>query len=310
LAHALISEFVSEGSQSGLLLDAARRQYGDVLATNSESKLAMQGLLVVAREAHRSNEAHDWAMKLLQLDPNDKTAYYNVALADWMIAFPEMLRAGGGRGRIADDAQRLKFREAFQPQVDEAIRMLDQALQIDPNYREAIAYLNLLNRTKASMMDSPEEAARLQAAADALVKRIGPAGREATKPLDIDAPPVTARVAALAPPPPPPPPALLSTVAVSSTGLAADETRPEAIHRENPEMTAEARAANYDGRCVLRITIDTDGNVQDPEVIKSAEYGMEKASLEAVKKWKFRPATKAGKPIAVKAQIEMSFRMR
>ena len=42
------------------------------------------------------------------------------------------------------------------PIVNEGFKDLDQALQIDPEYDDAMAYENLLYRQKADLEDSPE----------------------------------------------------------------------------------------------------------------------------------------------------------
>ena len=90
--------------------------------------------------------------------------------------------------------------------------MLRTALQLDPKSPNAYAYLNLLYRCEALILDSPVDSANLSKEADALVPKaisVAKAAQnepKASQALDPDAPPPMPSVLP-APPPPPPPPA-------------------------------------------------------------------------------------------------------
>lgn len=86
-------------------------------------------------------------------------------------------------------------------------------------------------------------------------------------------------------------------------------TAPVALHRVEPEYSDEARKAKYQGVVVVRVVIDTSGNVVNPVVVHSLGLGLDEKAIEAALKWRFRPAYKDGKPVAVWAQIEVSFRL-
>jgi tetratricopeptide (TPR) repeat protein len=59
-------------------------------------------------------------------------------------------------GPLKDKKVRAEVAAKNGPIVDEGIKDLDQALQIDPEYDDAMAYENLLYRQKADLEDSPE----------------------------------------------------------------------------------------------------------------------------------------------------------
>ena len=117
---------------------------------------------------------------------------------------------------IPDTNVRRNLRETYLSQVEDGFRMLRAALQIDPGYDDAMAYINLLCRLKAGVMDSPAESAGWIAKADEWVGKALAAKRaraDGPKPgpatIDVDGPPpgpesLSRRVAA--PPPPPPRP--------------------------------------------------------------------------------------------------------
>jgi TonB family protein len=44
-------------------------------------------------------------------------------------------------------------------------------------------------------------------------------------------------------------------------------------------------------------------------IIRSLGLGLDEKALEAIKKWRFRPAYKDGKPVTVAATIEVNFRL-
>ena len=60
---------------------------------------------------------------------------------------------------------------------------------------------------------------------------------------------------------------------------------------------------------VLGVIVDSTGRVVDASVIRSLGLGLDEKAIEAVRKWKFRPAYKDGKPVPVTAEVEVSFRL-
>jgi TonB family protein len=86
-------------------------------------------------------------------------------------------------------------------------------------------------------------------------------------------------------------------------------TAPALLYKIEPEYSEEARKAKYQGTVVLRVIIDASGRATNPEVVRSLGLGLDEKAMEAVKKWKFRPGYKDGKPVAVVAQIEVNFRL-
>jgi len=84
---------------------------------------------------------------------------------------------------------------------------------------------------------------------------------------------------------------------------------PAFLHREMPVYPMMARKLGREGKVVLKLTIDENGNLSDVEVIDKAGYGFTEAAVEAVKKSTFLPAKKDGKPIASRALLPIRFRL-
>ena len=83
---------------------------------------------------------------------------------------------------------------------------------------------------------------------------------------------------------------------------------PAVIHSPDPEYSVAAHDAKIQGVVVLHATIGTDGFARDIKVVRPLGYGLDELAVEALKKWTFKPAMSAGKPVLSKINIEVSFR--
>lgn len=90
-----------------------------------------------------------------------------------------------------------------------------------------------------------------------------------------------------------------------------DVTAPVATYRPGAGYTPEARREKIEGTVKLSIVVDTLGNVADvQETSAPLGFGLDKNAIDAVKKWKFNPATRAGDPVSVRVMVEVSFRLQ
>ncbi|MCP3977700.1 MAG: energy transducer TonB [bacterium] len=93
--------------------------------------------------------------------------------------------------------------------------------------------------------------------------------------------------------------------------------------RDAPKFPKQARKKRYEAYVMLQGTLLADGSVTQVEVVRcttrvnpSQEYGLEprerclpfvKAAKKAVRKWKYDPSLKDGKPVAVYLPIVVEF---
>ena len=84
---------------------------------------------------------------------------------------------------------------------------------------------------------------------------------------------------------------------------------PYQINQVEAEFSDEARRAKYQGIVVVAIIVDAQGNPQNPRVVRALGMGLDEKAIEAVMKYKFHPAMRAGKPVAVPVNIEINFRL-
>ena len=74
-----------------------------------------------------------------------------------------------------------------------------------------------------------------------------------------------------------------------------------------PEL---AMKAGIEGRVYLQFIIDRRGNVKDPVVLRGIGGGCDEAAIEAVKKLKFTPGMQRGKPVNVRFNMPIIFKLR
>lgn len=84
---------------------------------------------------------------------------------------------------------------------------------------------------------------------------------------------------------------------------------PVPIFKPEPEYSEEARKAKFQGAVLLAIVILPDGSTTNIRVIRELGLGLDEKAIEAVRKWRFRPSMKDGKPVAVTANVEVNFRL-
>jgi Ca-activated chloride channel family protein len=82
---------------------------------------------------------------------------------------------------------------------------------------------------------------------------------------------------------------------------------PRAIYAPAPEYSEEARKTGHQGTVVLWAIIGPDGRPREVKVARALGMGLDERAIEAVRRWRFEPATKDGKPVAVQMNIEVAF---
>ena len=129
------------------------------------------------------DESKSYHQRHIQLKPEDPEPYYWIGVIDWTLAF----RANGEmrldynknnvKKQVKDTdplppAVRTDYASKYGPVIDEGIKDLQKAISLRPDYDDAMAYLNLLYRRKADMVESPDERASLLKQADDLVDKV------------------------------------------------------------------------------------------------------------------------------------------
>jgi protein TonB len=87
-------------------------------------------------------------------------------------------------------------------------------------------------------------------------------------------------------------------------------TVPACTYCPLPEYTHQARKARIQGTVVVQALVTVDGRAENVSVTKGLAPGLDEKAIEAVKKWRFRPAQDAnGHAVAVTVPMEVTFRL-
>jgi TonB family protein len=85
---------------------------------------------------------------------------------------------------------------------------------------------------------------------------------------------------------------------------------PEPVVKVDPKYPQNLIKERVDGEVVLYAIIRKDGSVDSIQVIRNLDPALDKNSMDALSRWVFRPATRAGKPVDCEAIIHIPFRFR
>jgi tetratricopeptide (TPR) repeat protein len=169
--------------------EAAVKQFQEVLATDANDISAIDGIGSIlfnmagtpySRE--KFDESKTYHMKHIALKPEDPEPYYWVGVIDWTLSYRANLETRGtwrlahaGKPLKDDDPLPADVRAAYikdnGQMIDEGIADLKKALELRPDYDDAMAYLNLLLRRKADEAATPDERASLLKQADDYVEK-------------------------------------------------------------------------------------------------------------------------------------------
>ena len=86
-------------------------------------------------------------------------------------------------------------------------------------------------------------------------------------------------------------------------------TNPIVVFQPEPEYSEPARKAMLQGTVVLEVIVDPSGKTRNIRLLRSLGLGLDEEAIKAVERWRFKPATKDGKPVAVFINAYVSFHL-
>ena len=81
---------------------------------------------------------------------------------------------------------------------------------------------------------------------------------------------------------------------------------PRLVHQINPDYS-RVRGVRVKGSVVISVVVTSQGTTKDPRVVQSLHPDVDRCAVEAVQQWRFAPAQKDGKAVAVRVTIELEF---
>ena len=88
------------------------------------------------------------------------------------------------------------------------------------------------------------------------------------------------------------------------------DSPPKLVRRITPKYTKAAREAKIQGSVTVRLVVGTDGSAHEIKVTEGLDPGLDANAVAAIRRWRFEPAQKDGKPIAAHATLVVPFALK
>src|SRR5579862_7040579 len=166
LATAYMSQYIpgADSPENKQYAQSAMEQFTKVLQANPKDLLATQSIANIYFQQKDWDKAEEWNRKVVELDPSNKEAYYTLGVIPWTRfliadrqARVDMSMKPEDPGPLKDKKVRAELKENWMPKLDAGIKAEQEALKADPTYENAMAYMNLLIRYRADLLDTPDE---------------------------------------------------------------------------------------------------------------------------------------------------------
>ena len=191
LATAYRSQYIP-GAESDENRDFAKRameEFTKVYEQEPTNKLALQsiaslhfdeaqGFPALEDKFRKLDEAKNWHEKILKVDPSAKESLYTIGVIAWMKTYPvrkkarvELKMKDEDPGPIKDVKVRTQLAARNMPIIEEGMTAMRKAIEVDKEYDDAMAYLNLLLREKADISDTAALSRQYSDEADSWVQK-------------------------------------------------------------------------------------------------------------------------------------------
>jgi tetratricopeptide (TPR) repeat protein len=165
-------------------------EYKEVLEQDQNNLSAIDGLASILYQMagqpfdpKKFEESKSYHLKHVALRPNDPQPYYSIGVIDWALAYRgnTEMRSDYNKEHINKQVKdseplppdvRKAYIDKFGAMVDDGITSLKKAVDLKPDYDDALTYLNLLYRRKADMVDSSAERDQYTKMADDLLDKV------------------------------------------------------------------------------------------------------------------------------------------
>jgi tetratricopeptide (TPR) repeat protein len=184
LATTYASQFVpgSPDPKSIEMANKAIATFEGILKTEPNNTNSMLSIASLYYQLKESDKSKDWCRKIQSIDPNNAESLYRIAVIDYDDSVAKTGLQGENVEFLTNEDKAHTLAD-----VDEGLKVIDQALSIRPDYFDAMEYQNLLWREKAKFEKDKAKKAELIRQADlvaqkALAMRLKAQEEEAKKP--------------------------------------------------------------------------------------------------------------------------------
>jgi len=192
LATAYASQYIPGAPSAENLAhgNAAVAEFKEVLEIDPNNLSAIDGVGSILFQmagtpfdAKKFEESKTYHQRHIQLKPQDPDPYYWIAVIDWTVAYRinGELRLEYNKNNLKKQVKdtdplpasmRGEYVTKCGALVDEGTSDLQKAIELKPDYDDAMGYLSLLYRRKADMVETADERASLEKQADDLLDKI------------------------------------------------------------------------------------------------------------------------------------------
>jgi tetratricopeptide (TPR) repeat protein len=175
LATAFAQQYIpgADAPDNNKFAEQAIEQYKAVLERDPKNVNSVKGIAYLYLQMKQFDKAKEYYRKATELDSNDPEPYYSVAVIDWTQTYQPRMEERAKLGLKPDEPLKDKkvcaaLKEKNSSNIQEGIDNLNKALQLRPDYDDAMAYLNLMYRERADVQceDPAARAADLKTADD------------------------------------------------------------------------------------------------------------------------------------------------
>jgi TonB family protein len=293
LATAYMQQYIpgAESPENTEMARKALEQFQRVLDLEPNNNVATASIASLYLNQRNWDEAQRWYERVATTNPKD--AFYALGFIAWSRCYSAIQQARQNSGMQPADpgpiwnaALREDLKSNWSATIEDGIADMKKTLAIDPQYSDAMTYINLFLRMRAdlrdngkdSLLDVAEADRWMQSALQARQQRAAQAG---------------------------------GGVGQGGIGGIRFESRaPEVplVRRVEPVYPQQAVQSRISGVVRLTVTINKDGTVQDIKVISGHPLFVPPA-IEAVKQWVYRPTLVNGAPVETTTQANVEFRL-
>ncbi len=163
LATAYAQQYIpgADTEDNNRMAQQAIDQYKAVLERDPKNVNSVKGIAYLYLQMKKFEDAKQYYRKASELDPNDPEAYYSIGVIDWTQSYQPRMEERSKLGLKPEEPLKDKkvcnaLRQKVQDIIQDGISMLEKALQLRPDYDDAMAYMNLLYRERADLQcDNP-----------------------------------------------------------------------------------------------------------------------------------------------------------
>lgn len=165
LATAYMIQYIpgAESPENLQLAQNAHEEFLRVLEQDAKNEVAIASIATLYFNQKKFDEASQWYTKLIEVSPSNKEAFYTLGVIAWTKAFQDNAEARAKLGMRPEDPGPLKdrkvrdqLRQKNLEMIETGMKNLEKALEIDPQYDDAMAYMNLLFRQRADLQESAD----------------------------------------------------------------------------------------------------------------------------------------------------------